>query len=285
VNNLKALKLGQTVVVGRSFFSPKEFPIKKDNLRLDSIGRGSTGQSGIVWVTDNNNEFKEYYYIEMDTLKLHEGKNLKELQPKEKAEAKKLIDEGMKLLKARPLVKDLAKELNGKEIGKGKITDTIVDEEEGTLQVVVEVPEYNFKETYWISDRRGYYELTFKHNTYNIGKDTKSAEKEFIAKVSEYLNGMHEQVASDPKTKKQISKQAKELHDALRDITSRAIGLGNDYRKVMRDWSGKDGSNWRNNRSAYPALRKYINKLETLGPDDYSEILKIEDELSKIAGL
>jgi hypothetical protein len=77
--------------------------------------------------------------------------------------------------------------------------------------------------------------------------------------------------------------QAVELYDLLRNYTYQMIGLGNCFRRIAGDFSGSDGSNWRNNRRMSTGrLAGLADSLRSMDPSDVGAILKVERELESI---
>ena len=78
--------------------------------------------------------------------------------------------------------------------------------------------------------------------------------------------------------------QALELHETLRNYTYHLIGLGNCFRRIARDFSGRDGSNWRYNRHlSTDRLKALADRLYSMDPYDTQAIFEVEKELEVIA--
>lgn len=76
-----------------------------------------------------------------------------------------------------------------------------------------------------------------------------------------------------------LKRDAEELHNLLRTYTYRLIGLGNAFRRIARDFSALDGSNWKNNRHVASEVAELAKQLYKCDPMDVYRILNIENKL------
>lgn len=82
---------------------------------------------------------------------------------------------------------------------------------------------------------------------------------------------------------KQIRDEAGGLYTLLRNHTYQVIGLGNSFRRIARDFSGLDGSNWRSNRHLSDwKLRALARILYRTNPYDVSTIIRVETCLEEM---
>lgn len=85
------------------------------------------------------------------------------------------------------------------------------------------------------------------------------------------------------KGKAKAKSEAGELYTLLRNYTYTVIGAENAFRRVARDFSGLDGSNWRNNRTPRNWKVRVLSRvLYSTQPSNIARILRVESCLEEI---
>jgi hypothetical protein len=256
-------------------YSPEQLPIEKGNLKLNSIG-GDRGDA--LWISDNSGQWKDYGGVLIDTKKVFQGKDFKQLSDKDKKDYDFLIKKAQQLLKERPDLETLGKKLKNKEIGVADFVVTKVEYDKGAedLSFTVDSEEFHSSNSYGVGNRRGYFEFGLNHNAYNVGTTPDQAIKKILEMVKESLGNLYGE--SNPK---QAKKDAKELLALLSPITSSLIAAQNKKNDIMGNWSGTDGSRWRTMKyTVDPKIRALINQLKKININ-YEDFLSIEKELKK----